>query len=57
MVVRDERREWMDDIAGVAREKVTLTDALTRGEREIENGDGFDLQAVLAEADALLRNG
>lgn len=57
MVVQDERRAWMDDIAGVAREKITLTDALTRGEREIENGIGFDLQVVLAEADALLRNG
>jgi prevent-host-death family protein len=28
---------------------------LARGEREIEEGKGFDLDAVLAEADALLK--
>ena len=27
---------------------------LARGERDIEAGDGFDLAAVLADADALL---
>jgi prevent-host-death family protein len=28
---------------------------LARGEREIEEGKGFDLETVLAEADALLK--
>jgi prevent-host-death family protein len=28
---------------------------LARGEREIEAGEGYDLDAVLAEADALLK--
>jgi hypothetical protein len=28
---------------------------LARGEKEIEAGEGYDLEAVLAEADSLLR--
>lgn len=42
-------------LADMAREKVASADVLTRGEKEIENGIGFDLHVVLAEADALLR--
>lgn len=54
MTIQVEGKEWMD-IADVVREKVALADARTRGEKEIEDGAGFDLQIVLAEADALLR--
>lgn len=56
MTIQVEGKEWMD-LSDVAREKVALADVLTRGDKEIEDGNGFALHVVLAEADALLQEG
>jgi prevent-host-death family protein len=38
-----------------SQHELELLRLLARGEREIEAGKGYDLEAVLAEADALLK--
>jgi hypothetical protein len=35
--------------------KIEILRLLARGEKEIEAGKGYDLEAVLAEADSLLK--
>jgi hypothetical protein len=43
------------DIYERSQPELEILRLLARGEREIEEGKGFDLDTVLAEADALLR--
>ena len=38
-----------------SQDEVEILRLLARGEKEIEAGKGYDLDAVLAEADALLK--
>ena len=38
----------------MGQHELEILDLLARGEKEIEEGKGFDLDAVFAQADALL---
>jgi hypothetical protein len=38
-----------------SQHELELLRLLSRGEKEIETGKGYDLEAVLAEADSLLK--
>jgi hypothetical protein len=42
-------------VADRSENKLRLLKRLRRGEREVRNGEGFDLSRVLLEADKLLR--
>lgn len=53
-VARDMPRERSVKRLDLAHDELELLALLARGEREIEGGKGYDLDAVFAEADVVL---